>query len=118
MHQNKLFCILILLMLTISSCTLKETRPPPVVQPPVQTPLKPAKIALVLGAGSSKGFAHVGVLKILGANKIPIHMVVGTSAGSIVGSLFAYGFDPFQLQKLSISVEKADVIDLAIPEIA
>ena len=116
MYPNKLYCILVILILAITSCTLKETQPPPVVQPPVQPPPKPAKIALVLGAGSSKGFAHIGVLKILESNKIPIHMIVGTSVGSAVGSLYAYGYDAFKLQKLSFSIEKDDVIDpLYIP---
>jgi NTE family protein len=82
------------------------------VEPP---PLpKPAKIALVLGAGSSKGFAHIGVLKVLETNKVPIHMIIGTSVGSAVGSLYAYGYDAFQLQKVSFSIEKGDVVDLMI----
>lgn len=102
-----------------TSCTLKEVppvQPPPVVQPPVQPPPKPAKIALVLGAGSSKGFAHIGVLKVLESNKIPLHMIVGTSAGSAVGSLYAYGIDAFSLQKLAISVNQGDIVDpLIIP---
>ena len=76
----------------------------------------PAKIAVVLGAGASKGFAHIGVLKVLESNKIPVHMIVGTSAGSFVGSLYAYGYNAFDLQKLSFSIEKGDVIDLAIPD--
>jgi len=108
-------------MLVISSCTLKEVQPiqtPPPVQPPpvVQPPPKPAKIALVLGAGSSKGFAHIGVLKILETNKVPIHMIFGTSVGSAVGCLYAYGYDAFSLQKLSFSIEKGDIIDLTIPD--
>jgi len=110
-----------ILMLVITSCTLKEVQPvqtPPPIQPPpvVQPPPKPAKIALVLGAGSSKGFAHIGVLKILETNKIPIHMIVGTSVGSAVGSLYAYGYDAFSLQKLSFSIEKGDIVDLTIPD--
>jgi NTE family protein len=82
----------------------------------VQPPPKPAKIALVLGAGVSKGFAHIGVLKILESNKIPIHMIVGTSVGSAVGSLYAYGYNAFQLQKMSFSIEKGDILDLTIPD--
>jgi NTE family protein len=108
----RIFNILIILVLLITSCTIKETQPPPVIQPPP----KPAKIALVLGAGSSKGFAHIGVLKILESNKIPIHMIVGTSVGSVIGSLYAYGYDAFQLQKLSFSIEKGDIVDLTIPD--
>ena len=113
--MNKLLIIFIVSMLAFTSCTVKEIQPP-VVQPPVQPPPKPAKIALVLGAGSSKGFAHIGVLKILESNKIPIHMIVGTSVGSAVGSLYAYGFDGFQLQKFSFSIEKGDIVDLTIPD--
>jgi NTE family protein len=116
MYPKKFFCILFILMLTIISCTLKETQPPPVVQPPVLPTPKPAKIALVLGAGSSKGFAHIGVLKILESNKIPIHMIVGTSVGSAVGSLYAYGYDAFSLQKMAIAINQGDIVDpLIIP---
>ncbi|MGA2518315.1 MAG: patatin-like phospholipase family protein [Thermodesulfobacteriota bacterium] len=114
MLPSRLLTILIISVLSFTSCTLKEAQAPPVVQPPpvVQLPPKPAKIALVLGAGSSKGFAHIGVLKILESNKIPIHMIVGTSAGSVVGSLYAYGMDAFALQKLSFSVQKDDIVDV------
>ncbi len=88
------------------SCAPKEIQPPP----------KPAKIALVLGAGASRGFAHIGVLKVLESNKTPVHMIVGTSAGSFVGALYAYGFDAFELQKLSFAIEKNEIIDLAVPD--
>ncbi len=107
--------ILVFLLMTVS-CTLKETQPPPIVQPAAQPPPKPAKIALVLGAGASKGFAHVGVLKILEAHRIPIHMIVGTSVGSVVGSLYAFGLNAFDLQRLSFSIEQKDIVDLTIPE--
>jgi NTE family protein len=116
MKLNKFFSILIILLLAFTSCTVKEIQQPPVIQPSVQPPPKPAKIALVLGAGSSKGFAHIGVLKILESNKIPIHMIVGTSMGSAVGCLYAYGIDAFSLQKLAIAVNQGDIIDpLIIP---
>jgi NTE family protein len=79
-------------------------------------PQRPAKIALVLGAGASKGFAHIGVLKILETSKVPIHMIVGTSVGSFVGSLYAYGYDAYALQKIALSLEKSDVAELTIPD--
>lgn len=88
------------------SCAHREIKVPP----------KQAKVALVLGAGASKGFAHIGVLKVLEANKIPVHVIIGTSAGSFVGSMYAYGYNSFQLQKMSFSMEKGDIIDLAVPE--
>lgn len=107
--QNRviiLLCQVSLILILLVSCA------PPEVKPPV----RPAKIALVLGAGASRGFAHIGVLKILEANHIPIHMIVGTSAGSFVGSLYAYGYNAFQLQKMSLSIERADIVDLIIPD--
>jgi NTE family protein len=118
LRLTRSFCIFVLFMLILPSCTVKEVQLPPVTQPPpvVQLPPKPAKIALALGAGASKGFAHIGVLKVLESNRIPIHMVLGTSAGSVVGSLYAYGYSAFELQKMTFSVEQKDIVDLAIPE--
>jgi NTE family protein len=92
--------------LILSSCAPRQIAPAP----------KPAKIALVLGAGASKGFAHIGVLKVLESHKIPIHMIVGTSVGSFVGSLYAYGYDAYQLQTMSFSLTRDDLVDLTIPD--
>lgn len=70
----------------------------------------------MLGAGASKGFAHVGVLKILETSKVPIHMIVGTSVGSFVGSLYAYGYDAYALQQIALSLERSDVAEMTIPD--
>jgi len=96
-------------LLLLSACMPKEIPPP-------MPPPKPAKVAVVLGAGASKGFAHVGVLKVLESQKIPIHLIVGTSAGSFVGSLYAYGIDAFQLQTMAMALLKDDVVDWTIPD--
>jgi len=98
------FCLL-------SACT---TTPKEIVAPLL--PPKPAKIAVVLGAGASKGFAHIGVLKILELNKIPVHMIVGTSVGSFVGSLYAYGYNPYELQTIAFAMQKDDIADYIIPD--
>jgi NTE family protein len=100
------FLVFLLIVSSLLSCAWRETRPAQ----------KPVKIALVLGAGAARGFAHIGVLKVLESNKIPIHMIVGTSAGSFVGSLYAYGFNAFELQKLSFGIERDDIIDFTIPD--
>jgi NTE family protein len=100
--------VIIACILTTLACVPK---PPPLLPPP-----KPAKIALVLGAGASRGFAHIGVLKVLESNKIPVHMIVGTSAGSFVGSLYAYGFDAYRLQTMAFSIQRDDIVDLTIPD--
>jgi NTE family protein len=107
-HRQKAvkFVLPLILLVLFLSCAPREIQPPP----------KPAKIAVVLGAGAAKGFAHIGVLKILESNKIPVHMIVGTSAGSFVGSLYAYGFNAFELQKISFSLQKDDIVDLTLPD--
>ena len=104
--KNTLFSTLVIFLMLIMASCAPEVKPPP----------KPAKIALVLGAGASKGFAHIGVLKVLESNKIPIHMIVGTSAGSFVGSLYAHGYNAYQLQKMSFSIEKGDILDITVPD--
>lgn len=96
----------VLFCLGMMCCLSCATKPP--VAPP---PPKPAKIAVVLGAGASKGFAHIGVLKVLEAQRVPIHIVVGTSAGSIVGSLYASGKNAFELQEIAMKMERDKVID-------
>jgi NTE family protein len=73
-------------------------------------------VAVVLGAGAARGFAHVGVLKVLEARNIPIHMVVGTSVGSFVGCLYAYGYNAYQLQTLALALERDDLVDLTLPD--
>lgn len=83
---------------------------------PPTPPPKPAKVAVVLGAGASKGFAHIGVLKVLEAQKVPVSMVVGTSVGSFVGSLYAAGYDPFALQTIALALERSDLAELTIPD--
>jgi len=54
-------------------------------------PSSPPKIGLALSGGAARGMAHVGVLRALAENNIPIHCLAGTSAGSIVGGAYASG---------------------------
>ncbi len=98
-------------LLVLLVCAIAWSCAPKVV-PPAATP---ARVAVVLGAGASKGFAHVGVLKVLEMNRIPVHMIVGTSVGSFVGSLYAYGYDAFTLQKMALVLERDDLVDLVLP---
>lgn len=102
--------ILIFLAVTLLSGLMACT--PKIIPPPPQ----PAKVAIVLGAGAARGFAHVGVLKVLESQNVPIHMIVGTSAGSLVGSLYAFGYNAYKLQALALAVERDDLIDLTLPD--
>ena len=86
--------------------------------PPVPVVVKaPPKIALVLGGGGARGFAHVGVIKALEAQGISPDMVVGTSVGSAVGALYAAGFSGYQLQEISIPLQRDTISDWAIPNL-
>ncbi len=58
----------------------------------IKQQLPPVIIALALGGGAAKGFAHIGVIKALEENGIKPQIITGTSAGSLVGSLYAYGY--------------------------
>ena len=52
------------------------------------------KVGLVLSGGGAKGAAHIGVIKALEENNIPIDYITGTSIGAIIGSLYAMGYSP------------------------
>ena len=66
---------------------------------------KPTCIGLALGAGSARGLAHIGVLKVLESEKIPIGVIAGTSAGSLVGGLFAAGKTASEMEDLIINAD-------------
>lgn len=111
------FIIGIILMLTLSSCAspakkffdLPNTPPPP-------REIKNVNVALVLGGGGSKGIAHLGVIEVLESHGIPIDLIVGTSAGSIVGAMYADHKDSKMLYEQLIAVKKWDLLDLSIAD--
>lgn len=63
------------------------------------------KVGLVLGGGGAKGSAHIGVLKYLEENGIPVDYVVGTSMGSIMGGLYAMGYSADELEDLISNID-------------
>ena len=65
------------------------------------SPSEEIKIGLALSGGGAKGFAHIGVLKVLEEEGIPVHMVSGTSMGSIIGSLYAIGYSPQEIEEIA-----------------
>lgn len=85
-----------------------------VARKPVQTAKPAAVVGLALGGGASKGFAHIGIIKVLKENGIPVKVVTGTSAGSIVGSLFASGMSPDRLELEAEILGKTDLVDLTL----
>jgi len=88
---------------------------PTAAVPAPQPVMRKVKIGLALGGGAARGFAHIGVIKALEAQGIVPDIVVGTSAGSVVGAMYAAGYNGFQLQKMALEMDEASISDWAIP---
>lgn len=83
---------------------------------PVIQPLpRHIKVGLALGGGAARGFAHVGVIKALESQGIDVDIVTGTSAGSLVGALYAAGNDGYALQKIALNMDEATLSDWKVP---
>lgn len=95
--------------------TVSPPTPPevPVVQQ-VKAP-RQIKVGLALGGGAARGFAHIGVIKALESQGIVPDIVVGTSAGSLVGALYAAGNNGFALNKLALEMDEAAISDWSVP---
>ena len=72
------------------------------------------RVALVLGGGAARGFAHVGVIRVLEQEKIPMHLIVGTSVGSIIGALYAATPHSPNLESIALQLERNDLVDYSI----
>lgn len=81
-----------------------------VIEPIIHNP----KVALVLGGGGAKGFAHIGVIKALEENGITPTLVVGTSVGSLVGSLYASGYNADKLERLALTTLDSELTDFTL----
>ncbi len=71
-----------------------------------------ARVGIALGAGGARGFAHIGVLKALDQAGIEASVVVGASAGALVGVFYAAGFTPWQMEEVAMKVREIDVADM------
>ncbi len=113
--SHKCIIFFILSIIFLSSCT---TIPP--IQIPDKEPVSQRlkhlhpNVVLVLGSGSARGFAHAGVLKVLEENHIPIDLIVGTSAGAIVGSLYADHPSADWLIRLLLTTHRNEVIEYSL----
>jgi NTE family protein len=85
--------------------------PKPSVKPPQGTPLR---IGLALGGGAARGFAHVGVIKVLEEAGIKTDWIVGTSAGSLVGALYASGMNAVSLRAAALALDESMLGDWSL----
>jgi len=70
------------------------------------------RIGLALGGGAARGIAHIGVLKAFQRYHIPIHCIAGTSAGSVIGALYAAGIDPVEMER---AVKELSLLNVIFP---
>jgi NTE family protein len=110
-----------LLALTLTGCAVAPpvaTPPAPAMPaaPPVARVTAPLRIGLALGGGAARGFAHIGVIKALESQGIHPDIIVGTSAGSVVGALYAAGISGFELQRLALGMEDGSLSDWSLPD--
>ncbi len=63
------------------------------------------RIGLVLSGGTAKGLAHIGILKVLDEEKVPIEYVTGTSMGSIIGGMYSVGYTPDEIEEIAVSMD-------------
>ena len=107
---NYLCVAFTILFLTFVGCR------PSVIEKPSIKP-KP-RVGLVLSGGASRGFAHVGVIKVLEEEGIPIDIIVGTSSGSLTGALYAYYADADTLERQARKITVEDIFDFSIMNIS
>lgn len=125
-QKNQLFLVvsLIILMMMSGCGSIKEinqtiARPrmhiPKEAPPP--KPMPKVRVALALGAGGSRGIAHLGVLEVLEKENIPIDLIVGSSAGSLIGAVYGDDPDIESVKKKMLKLKKKDLLDLSISSI-
>ncbi len=113
-----------LLALLALTAACRTAAPPPVVVapppppqetlPPPPAPVREPRIALVLGGGAARGFAHIGVIRVLEQERIPVDLVVGTSVGSLIGALYAAERSSFDLEWTAFQLQQDDLFDFRL----
>lgn len=116
--RSKLILIVVLAVLIpfIYGCGKVEFSKAAAPYNPPKPKLKHKKLALVLGGGGAKGMAHIGVLEALEKAGIKPDLIVGCSAGSIIGALYASHPDAQDLKKLLLTAKKSEAIMLSIKD--
>ncbi|MCL6627602.1 MAG: patatin-like phospholipase family protein [Alicyclobacillus shizuokensis] len=79
--------------------------------------MRKRRVALALGSGGAKGFAHVGVLKAFDEHQIQVDVVTGSSMGSLVGAFYVTGMRPDFMERLASSLRWRHWIDLRVPKL-
>lgn len=122
-YKRRLVCVGMATVVSafLSACAVLSPQPDAVPGKPVTPPVvskpapKPPRIGLALGGGAARGFAHIGVLQVLEEQGIKPDIVVGTSAGSVVATLYASGKTPAELSQMAMSLDESSITDWVFP---
>lgn len=90
-------------LLLLGGCATPTGKPAATATP---TPAPRPRLGLALGGGAARGFAHIGVIKMLESQGIVPDFIVGTSAGAVVGALYAAGHDAFAMQRIAQQLDE------------
>ena len=94
-------------------CPQPASAPAEVAPPP--KPMRPPRVALALGGGAARGFAHIGVIEVLEENGIHPDIVTGTSAGSLVAAMYAAGRTGKELETIALNMDESAFTDWSFP---
>ncbi|HEY2925856.1 patatin-like phospholipase family protein [Piscinibacter sp.] len=119
---RKSIAAVVVALFTLAACQTAPVAPPMPPAPPVDAepvapkpPPRPPRIGLALGGGAARGFAHIGVIQVLEENGIPVDLVAGTSAGSLVAALYASGKGGATLAQLADGMDETAFADWSYP---
>ena len=99
----------------LAVCTPASAPASAVVEVVPPKPTRPPRVALALGGGAARGFAHIGVIEVLEENGIHPDLVTGTSAGSLVAALYASGRTGKELEGIAINMDESALTDWSFP---
>lgn len=74
------------------------------------------KIGLALGSGGAKGFAHIGILKVLEEENIPIDYIAGSSMGALVSALYGAGHNWESMERMALAFRRNHYLDFTVPK--
>ena len=99
----------------VAVCTPAPASASAVVEVAPPKPTRPPRVALALGGGAARGFAHIGVIEVLEENGIHPDLVTGTSAGSLVAALYASGRTGKELEAIAVNMDESALTDWSFP---
>ena len=100
--------------LTLAGWGCAGARPERAAAGTTATAVEPPRVGLALGGGGARGFAEIGVLRVLEQERVPIDVVVGTSVGSLIGALYADSGKVIDLEFIALGIEEEDIFDRSL----